>query len=179
MSNARRRNPLLVESVASLILLSGSLAYGQSTTWARLVGTVTDQSGAVIPGVDVTAVNKETNVTHKALTNERGDYLIDKLRPGLYDVSAEVSGFRKQAFLAVRLQTEQVGRVDFVLTTGQLSETVQVTGVSPIVNTERAEIGSVVEEKKIRELPLRGRDVTKLAFLTTGGTQEALSLIHI
>ena len=173
MSNARRRNPLLVESVASLILLSGSLAYGQSTTWARLVGTVTDQSGAVIPGVDVTAVNKETNVTHKALTNERGDYLIDKLRPGLYDVSAEVSGFRKQAFLAVRLQTEQVGRVDFVLTTGQLSETVQVTGVSPIVNTERAEIGSVVEEKKIRELPLRGRDVTKLAFLTTGGTQEA------
>ena len=174
MSNPRNRNPRLVGSVALLVLLSGSLAYGQSTTWARLVGTVTDQSGALVPGVDVTAVNKETNVTHKTLTNERGDYLIDKLRPGLYDVSAEMSGFRKQLFPAVRLETGQVRPGRFrAHDRARLPKQSDGDGVSPIINTEKAEIGSVVEEKKIRELPLRGRDITKLAFLTTGGTQEA------
>jgi len=88
-------------------------------------------------------------------------------------VSAEVSGFKKQVFTDVRLQTGQVGRVDFVLVPGQIAETVTVTGQSPIINTEKAEIATVVDEKKIRDLPLRGRDLTKLAFLTTGGTQEA------
>ena len=72
----------------------------------------------------------------------------------------------------MRLEIGQYGRVDFVLTTGEIAETLTVTGQSPIINTEKAEIGSVIEEKKIRDLPLRGRDITKLAFLTTGGTQE-------
>src|SRR5215831_19122135 len=83
------------------LLMNASLVYGQSTTWARLVGTVTDPTGAFVPGSDVTAVNTETNIAHKALTNERGDYLIDKLRPGVYDVTAELAGFKKQVFLAV------------------------------------------------------------------------------
>ena len=81
-----------------VLLLDGALAFGQASTFARLVGTVTDQSGALVPGVEVTAVNKETNVTGKTLTNERGDYLIDNLRPGSYDVSAELPGFKKQVF---------------------------------------------------------------------------------
>ena len=99
-----------------VLLLDGALAFGQASTFARLVGTVTDQSGALVPGVEVTAVNKETNVTSKTLTNERGDYLIDNLRPGIYDVSAELPGFKKQVFPAVRLEIGQYGRVDFVLT---------------------------------------------------------------
>src|SRR5207249_4420035 len=111
-----------------------------SATYARLVGTVTDQSGAVVPGVEVTAVHKGTNIASKTVTNERGDYIIDNLRPGLYDVSAELPGFKKQVFAAVRLETGQYGRVDFVLTPGEIAETVTVTGQSPIINTERAEI---------------------------------------
>src|SRR5213593_1494322 len=158
---------------AVLPLLSAPPGFGQlSATFARLVGTVTDQSGAVVPGVEVTAVHKGTNVASKRMTNERGDYLIDRLQPGIYDVRAELPGFKKQLFAAVRLETGQVARVDFVLTTGTIAETVTVTGQSPIVNTEKAEMGSVVEERKIRDLPLRGRDITKLAFLTAGGTQE-------
>ncbi|PYV08839.1 MAG: hypothetical protein DMG07_24620 [Acidobacteria bacterium] len=155
------------------LLLSAPLARGQSSTFARLVGTVTDQSGGVIPGVEVTAVSKETNVTTKAVSNERGDYIIDKLRPGSYDVSVEQPGFKKQLFAGVKLDQGQYGRVDFVLQTGQIAETVTVTGQQSVINTEKAEIGTVVEEKKIRDLPLRGRDLTKLAFLTTGGTQES------
>ena len=154
------------------LLLSAPAAYGQSGSFARLVGTVTDQSGAVVPGVEITAVQQETNITSKTLTNDRGDYIIDNVRPGIYDVSAEQPGFKKQLFAAVKLETGQYGRVDFVLTTGEISETMTVTGQSPIINTEKAEIGSVVEAKIIRELPLRGRDIVKLTFLTTGGTQE-------
>src|SRR5258705_7830665 len=69
---SHRNRFVLLRGVVCVIalLLGGSLAYGQSTSWARMVGTVTDQSGAVVPGADVSAVNKETNVTHKALTNE-------------------------------------------------------------------------------------------------------------
>jgi len=85
------------------LLLSAPLARGQSSTFARLVGTVTDQSGGVIPGVEVTAVSKETNVTTKAVSNERGDYIIDKLRPGSYDVSDEQPGLKKQLFARVKL----------------------------------------------------------------------------
>ena len=155
-----------------VLLLDAALAFGQASTFARLVGTVTDQSGALVPGVEVTAVNKETNVTGKTLSNERGDYLIDNLRPGSYDVSAELPGFKKQVFTAVRLEIGQYGRVDFVLSTGEIAETLTVTGLQPIINTEKAEMGSVIEEKTIREMPLRGRDIVKLAFLTTGGAQE-------
>src|SRR4029434_8865247 len=96
----RRFETLLRRTViawmAFLILIP--VAYGQSASWGRLVGTITDQSGAVIPGVEVTAVNKETNIASKTLTNERGDYIIDNVRPGIYDVSAEQPGFKKQLF---------------------------------------------------------------------------------
>src|SRR5262249_30459803 len=107
----------ITQLVTVVLLFEGAPAFGQSATFARLVGTVTDQSGALVPGVEVTAVNKETNVTSKTLTNDRGDYLIDTLRPGNYDVSAELPGFKKQVFTAVRLEIGQYGRVDFVLTT--------------------------------------------------------------
>src|SRR2546426_2044847 len=159
-------------TMALLLLLGAPRVFGQLASFARIVGTVTDQSGAVIPGVEITTVNKETSIASKTLTNDRGDYIIDKIRPGIYEVSAEQPGFKKQVFSGVRLEIGQYGRVDFVLTTGEISETVTVTGQSPIINTEKAEMGSVIEEKTIREMPLRGRDIVKLAFLTTGGAQE-------
>src|SRR5688500_7498129 len=112
-------------------LIATPEAFGQSSTFARLIGTVTDQSGAVIPGVSVTAVNKGTNISQTALTNERGDYLIDKLIPGLYDVSLEQPGFRKQIATDIRLAVEQIGRVDFALTPGGTTETVTVTDATP------------------------------------------------
>jgi hypothetical protein len=171
-SSVRARTQAIVLAAMLAALLAAPLAFGQLGSFGRLIGTVTDQSGAVIPGVEVTAVNRETNVTSKMLTNDRGDYLIDNLRPGTYDVSAEQPGFKKQLFAAVKLEIGQYGRVDFVLTTGEISDTVTVTGQSPIINTDKAEIGSVIEEKTIREMPLRGRDIVKLAYLTTGGTQD-------
>ena len=145
-------------------------AYGQSSTYARLVGTVTDQTGGVLPGVEVMATARATNVPKMALTNERGDYVIDKLIPGRYDAKAELPGFKTLVSLDVRLEVAQVARVDFKMAPGDITEEVTVLGQSPIIDTDNAEVGTVVEEKKILDLPLRGRDMLKLAFLTTGAT---------
>jgi len=110
-----------------LLLLFQPLAYGQAATYARLVGTVRDQTGAVIPGVEVTATARATNVLSLALSNDRGDYLIDKLIPGRYDIKAALVGFTTQVSLDVRLKVTQVARVDFTLAPGEITEL--VTGI--------------------------------------------------
>ena len=158
-----------------LFFVSSPLGFGQSSTFARLIGTVTDQSGAVVPGVSVAAVNKGTGITRTVVSDDRGDYLIDKLIPGVYDVSVEQPGFQKQTATEIRLATEQIGRVDFVLVPGGAAEQVTVTGQTPVIDTASAELGAVVDEKKIMDLPLSGRRLTKLAYLTTGGIQQSLN----
>ena len=110
------------------VLFPAVQAYGQSSTYARLVGTVKDQSDAVLPGVEVTATSKATNIPTLAVTNDRGDYLIDKLIPGLYDVRAELPGFKTQLSVDIRLEVTQVARVDVVMTPGEISEQVTVVG---------------------------------------------------
>ena len=151
------------------VLFPAVQAYGQSSTYARLVGTVKDQSDAVLPGVEVTATSKATNIPTLAVTNDRGDYLIDKLIPGLYDVRAELPGFKTQLSVDIRLEVTQVARVDVVMTPGEISEQVTVVGQSTIIDTDTVENASVVEEKKIQDLPIQGRNLVKLAYLATGG----------
>ena len=160
---------------AVLVLAAGlapSPAYGQAGTYARLVGTIMDRTGGVVPGVEVTATAKATNLLSTTISNERGDYVIDKLIPGRYDLKAALPGFKTQATLDIRLEVNRVARVDFTLSPGEIAEQVTVTGQSTIIDTDTAEVAAVIEEKKILDLPLRGRDMVKLAYLTTGGTQE-------
>ena len=161
----------LALSVVALLLLTPSLLQGQSTAYARLVGTVKDQTGAVLPGVEITAASRRTNVTRDAVTSDRGDYLIDKLAPGLYDLRAELPGFKSQVSTGLRLEVNRVVRVDLILTPGEIAEQITVTDQPTILDTDTAEIATVIEEQKILDLPLRGRDLVKLAYLTTGSTQ--------
>ena len=164
----------LVRVAISLMILAlaAPLAYGQAATFARVVGTVKDQTDAVVPGVEVTATNTATNIPKSAITNDRGDYILDKLNAGTYDLRAELPGFKTQISLGVVLAQTQVARVDFVMTPGEIAEQITVTGQSTIIDTDTAEVSSVIEEKKILDLPLRGRTLVSLAYLTTGGTQE-------
>ena len=168
---SRRRLPTCVWAFI-LFLAVQPAAYGQSSTYARLVGTVRDPSGAVIPGVEVTVTARATNASSTIVTDDRGDYILDKLIPGQYDAQAELSGFKTQVSQDFRLQVAQVARVDFEMEPGEISELVTVRGQSTIIDTDNAEVGAVIEEKKIQDLPLRGRDLVKLAYLATGGTQE-------
>lgn len=147
---------------------------GQSTTYARLVGTIEDQTGAVLPGVEVTVRAYATNVENLTRTNNRGDYIIDKLIPGLYEVKAELPGFKSRRSLNIRLAVNQVGRVDFIMEPGQISEQVTVTGQSPILDTEDVEFGTVIEGKTLLDLPLQDRDILSLAYLTAGAIRERI-----
>ena len=164
------RSPLLWMLATSVWVFILSLAaYGQSSTYARLVGTVKDQTGAVVPRVDVIATARTTNVSRTTVTDDRGDYILDKLIPGQYDAAAELPGFKTKVAVDFPLEVAQIARVDFTLDPGEMNIVVEVTGTLPIIDADNAEMGGVIEEEKILDLPLQGRDLVKLAYLTTGG----------
>src|SRR5215813_3836344 len=131
---------------------------------ATVVGRVTDQSGAIVPGVKITITNAATNESRSAVTSDTGDYALPQLPPGDYNLTTEMTGFSKVSQRFV-LETGQGARVDIVLKAGAITEEVAVTAVSPLLSTENSSIGNVVDQKKIVELPLNGRDYLQLAQL--------------
>jgi hypothetical protein len=126
-------------------------------TLGTITGEVKDSTGAVIPGVTVTVVNKATNATRTTSSNAVGLFDFPALPPGTYTVKSELEGF-KTATRDVELQVQQTARVDFKLELGTVSEMATVTGVAPLVETENATVGTVIENKRIVELPLNGRN---------------------
>jgi Carboxypeptidase regulatory-like domain len=135
---------------------------------ATITGHVSDASGAGVSKATVTVTNVETNISTRTETDERGFYVIPSLRPGAYTVTAEGTGFPKTVRSGVTLQVAQVARIDLTLPTGQLSETVEVVGSTPLLDTQTSSRGSVIDQKKIVELPLNGRDYNQLALLSPG-----------
>src|SRR5499427_307747 len=134
-------------------------------TLGTITGEVKDSTGAVIPGVVVTVTNKATNATRTTTSNAVGLYDIPALPPGQYSVKTELDGF-KTATRDVELQVQQTARVDFALELGTISEQATVTGVSPLVETTNATVGTVIENRRIVELPLNGRNYLQLVALS-------------
>src|SRR5213592_3782953 len=132
---------------------------------ATVVGRVTDDTGAVVPGAMITITNIGTNESRSVVVNERGEYAIPQLAPGQYTLTAEYTGFNKVVRSGIVLETNQDARLDIVLKVGGITEEVQVSAAAPLVTTENAALGNVVDQKKIVELPLNGRDYLQLAFL--------------
>src|SRR5437660_1440248 len=132
---------------------------------ATIVGRVTDDSGAVVPGAKITITNTGTNESRSITVNDNGEYAIPQLAPGQYTLTAEYTGFNKAVRSGIVLETNQQARFDVVLKVGALTEEVQVSAAAPLVTTESATIGNVVDNKKIVELQLNGRDYLQLAFL--------------
>src|SRR5207248_9936697 len=119
--------------------------------FAQALGTITgevkDATGAVVPGATVTVTNKATNATRTTSTNEVGLYDFPALPPGQYTVKTELDGF-KTATSDVELQVNQTARVNFTLELGTISEQTLVTGVSPLVETSNATVGTVIENRR-------------------------------
>ena len=161
------RTALVSMTVVGLTLLGPWSAFAQQEA-ATITGEVRDPSGAVVPGATVTVTNVGTNISVTTVTNDRGSYTVPSLRPGDYSVTAEAPGFAKTVRSGVTLQVAQVARVDVTLQAGQVSETVQVTGASPLLETQTSSRGSVIDQRKIVELPLNGRDYNQLALLSPG-----------
>lgn len=135
---------------------------------ATLSGTVGDPSGAVIPGAQVTAVNEATNASVTVTANESGRYLFPTLRPGVYRITATHQGFKQFVTTGITLQVNQAARLDIELTVGQVSEQVNVEATAKMLETESSSRGAVIDQRKIIELPLNGRDYNQLALLSPG-----------
>lgn len=148
-------------------LCLAALSYGQSTT-ATLSGTATDSSGAVIADVTVQASSLSTNAVREAKTDAAGNYSIPFLTAGEYKVAGSKPGFQTQQNEHVVLQVDQNARIDFVMQVGNVSETVNVSASSVLLQTENATVGTVIDAGKIVDLPLNGRNFIQLTQLIPG-----------
>ncbi len=155
--------------VAVLSFGGGSCVFAQVER-ASIVGTIRDSSGSVVPGVAVKVVNQGTNTTANLQTDSAGDYSATNLTPGAYTVEAEKSGFTHKVYRGFVVQVAQVARLDITLAVGAVEQTVEVTGATPLLQTENASVGQVISAQPISELPLNGRNFAQLAILAPGVT---------
>src|SRR2546425_1186484 len=154
----KRRMRRLLQLFGVVLMLSTG-AFAQSAT---VSGTARDQSGAVLPGVQVTVTNTGTSLTRSVVTNERGTYVVPQLPIGNYELTAELPGFKTAARSGIVLQVDQRTTVDFEMQVGEVTERLLVTEAAPLVQSETSSVGSVVENKRIVELPLNGREFQNL-----------------
>ena len=140
----------------------------QQTTAGSFRGTVTDQTGGVIPGVTVLLTNPDMGQTWETVTNETGFYALPKIPPGVYTFRLSFQGFQTLVSEGARLQTNQDATVDFTMQPGAVVEEVTVTAAAPLLNATTATLGTVVERQKVVQLPLNGRQFTQLILLTPG-----------
>jgi Carboxypeptidase regulatory-like domain len=151
--------------VVALLLPAGAAAQSADAT---LTGTIKDSSGAIVPGVTITARNTGTNETRTAVTSAEGHYRITSLPRGSYEVKAELQSFKTITQSDVLLTVGDTVRLDFNMELGALSEVVTVESQASLINTEEGRISSLVDEKRVAELPLNGRNVFQLIELQPG-----------
>jgi len=137
-----------------------------SQTFGEITGVVTDTSGGLVVGAVVTVTNTQTNARRTTATNSVGNYDFPALLPGIYSVKAEMTGLQAEVREGVDLQVQQVARLDFQLRVGAITEAVEVTGGAPLLTTENATIGTVIDNQRIVDLPLNGRNFTALISLS-------------
>ena len=157
-----------------LVLVIGFLYLSLGVVLAQTGGTITgevkDQSGALVPNVNVTVTNSGTNVARDTQTNAAGIYSFPDLVPGRYQVKAAAGGFQTSIMNDIELQVQQTARVDFSLTLGASTQTVEVAANAALLATENATVGTVIEEQRIMDLPLNGRSFFSLVALSPNVT---------
>src|SRR5688500_10247763 len=164
----RRKNSMkqflrCVFAAALILVLASGIAWAQAT--AQLSGTVRDESGAVLPGVTVTVTQTETGFTRTVVTDDTGAYVLPNLPLGPYRLEVSLQGFRTYVQTGIVLQVAATPTINTSLAVGNLEETVAVEAAAPIVDVRSAGISEVVENERILELPLQGRQVTSLLVL--------------
>jgi Carboxypeptidase regulatory-like domain/TonB dependent receptor len=155
--------------VLFVFLLACSSVWAQAT--AQISGTVKDQSGAVLPGVEVTATQTETGVARTTISNETGSYVLPNLPVGPYKLEASLSGFRTFVQTGIVLQVNTSPVINPVLEIGQVSEQVEVQADAALVETRSSSVGLVMDNQRIRELPLNGRNLGDLITLSGAAVQ--------
>src|SRR6266700_3888731 len=167
---SRREGDATMRTSLLAIVLCLSIGAVLAQTGGSITGEVKDQSGAVAPNAAVTVTNSKTNVARSTATNSAGIYSFPDLTPGTYHVKVTAPGFETVVKTNIELQVQQTARVDFSLSVGQTSNTVEVSASGALLSTENATVGTVVEEKRISELPLNGRNFFSLVALAPNVT---------
>ncbi|HZV59635.1 MAG TPA: carboxypeptidase regulatory-like domain-containing protein, partial [Candidatus Eremiobacteraceae bacterium] len=158
----------IVGVVMVLIVLLAAPFAGAQSTGGRIRGTVTDASGSAIVGATVTLTNSATNTKRDGQSNGSGEYLFLEVPVGSYEIDVVQQGFKKFVRKDVALNLNEVVNVDIALQIGGATETVEVTGAPPVVDTDSTQLGAVVNERASTQLPLNQRDVYQLLQLQPG-----------
>jgi hypothetical protein len=145
-------------------VLSCAAVWAQST--AQISGTVKDQSGAVLPGAELTATQTETGAVRTGITDETGSFILSNLPIGPYRIEVGLPGFRKYVQTGIVLQVNSSPTINAVLAVGQVTEQVEVQADAAMVETRSTGIGTVIDNTRVLELPLNGRNPQELVFLT-------------
>src|SRR5437660_1009918 len=151
-----------------LFCLIGSTVMLAQSTGGRVVGRVADPSGAVLAGVKVTLTNEATGVSRSAQTNSSGDYVFVEVPPGNYRVEFEQTGFKKNVQKDVTIEVNGVVTLNSTLQVGAAQETIEVTSEAPLVDTTSTQLGAVVNDRAVSQLPLNARDTYQLLQLQPG-----------
>jgi hypothetical protein len=151
-----------------LLLLCASFTVEAQVESGKIVGTVRDTSGAVVPNAAVKVTETQTNSERQTKTDSNGEYVVTELKSGQYTVTVEHQGFKKALQAAFKLDVNQVVRVDITLAVGSLSEEVVVTAAAPLIESDTSSLGQVIEQSRVQDMPLDGRDFIELAYLTPG-----------
>ena len=160
-------NGMRIVSVVCLLLALSLSAFSQSTT-GRILGSVTDQSGAGVSGAAVVITDTQRGTTRAVATDASGDYAAPDLQPGVYKVKAEAKGFKAVERVNIALEVAQDLRVDVTLPPGSVSETVVVTDEVPLVDSTSSTLGGTLSNSEINDLPLNGRNYENLLQLRPG-----------
>src|SRR5438445_250801 len=163
---------IYIATVGLVSVLSTGVVWAQAT--AQISGTARDESGAVLPGVEVTATQTETGISRNTVSNETGSYVLPNLAVGPYRLEAGLPGFRTYVQTGIVLQVNSSPVINPVLTVGQVSQQVEVQANATQVETRSAGVGQVVETQCILDLPLNGRNVTDLIPLSGAAIQTAV-----
>ena len=161
-----RHTRAVLLTLAFLVTLLPQPVFAQAT--GSVAGVVTDQSGGVMPGVAVVVTNTATGQARNTVTGTDGYYTLPLLQPGRYDVKATLSGFKPVVQKGIEVSVGDTSRVDVKLAVGGLEESVTVSGDTPLVETSHATLGITIDQQKVVELPLNGRNFTQLGTLIPG-----------
>ena len=159
---------LAVLVVATVFAAPASFAQGDQ---GQITGTIHDATGAIIPGVDVTVTNEKTGETRTALTNERGDYVVAALKPSIYKVTANLTGFSPSEANGIQLVVGQRLALDLTLRPAGVAESVTVEIAPEVVDTSSASMSANVDVREVGSLPINGRQLSQL-YLQAPGAQN-------
>ena len=154
-----------------LAIFSAGLLFGQGGAVGTILGTVKDNSGALIAKANVEVTNIATGVVKRTDSTESGDFTVPYVQPGIYRITVQAAGFQKSVVDRVEVVVAQQARVDITLRPGQVSETVEVQGSAVSLDTDSSSISQLISQKQVEQLPLNGRNFLSLLFVGAGAVQ--------